>query len=168
MVCTCLSVTITQIRPLPSSVSRPQARTVVRCRPKEPSVSFSPSSQLETPALLWVSSPLLLTSPPPPQKAGAGTWSLRLPAPFGSPCEPTQAPAPTSSPASGHRIRPSAQTPGWTAWTVACSLWSLPCYWSSIASCPQVLQKESVVIYSVWTPQGVRWHTPPARSLRAV
>lgn len=42
------------VRPLHPSVSRPQARTAAGCCPKEPSVSFPPSSQLETqtPALL--------------------------------------------------------------------------------------------------------------------
>jgi hypothetical protein len=84
------------------------------------------------------SCPLLLTPQPPPQKAGAGTPSLRPPAPFGSPCEPTSAQAPTRSPASGHRIRPSAQSPRWTAWIAACSPWSLSCCWPSAALAPQV------------------------------
>lgn len=82
--------------------------------------------------------PLLLTPRPPPQKAGAGTPSLRPPAPFGSPHEPTPAPAPACSPAPGHRIRPSTRTPGWTAWTEARSPWSWSCCWPSAASAPQV------------------------------
>lgn len=82
--------------------------------------------------------PLLLTPRPPPQKAGAGTPLLRPPAPFGSPHEPTPAPAPACSPASGHRIRPSTRTPGWTAWTEARSPWSWPCCWPSAASVLQV------------------------------
>lgn len=82
--------------------------------------------------------PLLLTPWPPPQKAGAGTPSLRPPAPFGSPHEPTPAPAPACSPAPGHRIRPSTRSPGWTAWTEAHSPWSRPCCWPSAASAPQV------------------------------
>lgn len=82
--------------------------------------------------------PLLLTPWPPPQKAGAGTPSLRPPAPFGSPHEPTPAPVPACSPAPGHRIRPSTRSPGWTAWTEAHSPWSRPCCWPSAASAPQV------------------------------
>ena len=107
------------------------------CRPREPSTPSPFILQPVTPGPAPLC-PLLLTPRPPPQKAGAGTPPLRPPVPLGSPLAPTPAPKPTCSPAPGHRIRPGAQTPSWTAWTAARFPPLSPCCWPSAASDRQV------------------------------